>query len=107
MFGNLRKIWTFSLTDSKIHDRERMKIMTDESRTKGPVSALSAARRLCEKSGWQLTNLQVQKMLYLAHMNYVGKTSGKPLIDGNFEAWIYGPVNREVYNKLRVFKSKK
>lgn len=66
------------------------------------VSALSAARFLCERSNWDLTNLKLQKMLYLAHMVYFGR-SGEPLVDGHFEAWDYGPVHPDVYRATRVY----
>lgn len=66
------------------------------------VSPLSAARHLAEISGWTLSNLQLQKMLYIAHMRHLGQT-GSPLVKGHFEAWDYGPVHRDVYNVVRMF----
>jgi len=68
------------------------------------ISALSAARALCEMSGWDLSNLKLQKILYIAHMLYLGR-HGQPLIDKNFEAWEYGPVVPAVYQRLRGFGS--
>lgn len=67
-----------------------------------PISALSAARYMCERSGWTLTNLQLQKMLYLAQMMYLGKT-GRPLFNEEFEAWDYGPVLPRVYSYAKAF----
>lgn len=67
-----------------------------------PVSALSAARSLCEMSGWTISNLKLQKVLYLAHMYHLGKT-GRPLIDENFQAWEYGPVVADVYRQAKGF----
>lgn len=67
------------------------------------IQSLSAAKRLCERSGWTLSNLKLQKILYLAHMVYLGRTRGTPLIDGAFEAWDYGPVQPEVYHKAKIF----
>jgi len=66
------------------------------------VSALSAARHLAEYSGWSLSNLKLQKILYIAHMRHLGRT-GEPLLTGNFEAWDYGPVHRDLYQAVRVF----
>jgi uncharacterized phage-associated protein len=68
------------------------------------VPALSAARTLCELRGWKLSNLAIQKILYLAHMYHLG-THGRPLIDENFEAWDYGPVIPSVYRHARGFGS--
>jgi len=69
------------------------------------IDAISAARYLCEKSGWKLTNLQLQKMLYMADMNYVGKL-GERLLDEDFEAWDYGPVLPSLYHHCKAFGSK-
>ena len=66
------------------------------------VSALSAAKRLCETSGWSLTNLHIQKLLYIAHMFYMGQNDGEPLVMGHFEAWAFGPVHPTVYHTAKV-----
>ncbi len=65
------------------------------------VSILSAAGRLCKKSGWCLTNLQLQKMAYLAHMFYMGTHDGEPLVSGSFEAWDLGPVHPDLYHAVK------
>ena len=67
------------------------------------VSSLSAAKALCEISGWTLTNLSIHKILYLAHMVYMGNNEGELLIEDSFEAWDYGPVLPLVYHKAKVF----
>lgn len=66
------------------------------------VSPISAAKKLCRDSGWSLSNLKLQKLLYLAHMVHLGRTES-PLIDGHFEAWDYGPVQPDVYRLVRAF----
>lgn len=66
------------------------------------VPSLSAAKRLCVKSDWTLTNLHVQKLLYIAHMFYMGKNEGEPLVMGHFEAWAFGPVHPKVYHTAKV-----
>ena len=71
-----------------------------------PVSVDDAARYLCELSGWKLTNLQLQKLLYMADMNYVGQGRGR-LIDEDFEAWDYGPVLPSLYHRCKAFGSKR
>lgn len=67
------------------------------------VSVLSAAKRLGKKSGWDLTNLEMQKMCYLAHMYYMGTHDGDPLVSGYFEAWALGPVHPELYHIAKRF----
>lgn len=69
-----------------------------------PVTAISAAKRLCSQSNWTLTNLKLQKLLYIAHMIHLGE-HGRPLIDASFEAWDYGPVVPELYRRVKVFGS--
>lgn len=66
------------------------------------VSVFSAARRLGEKSGWSLTHYHMQKLLYLAHMFYMGNTN-EPLVDGYFEAWEFGPVHPQLHHLLKWY----
>jgi len=66
------------------------------------VHSLSAARTLCELRDWKLSNLELQKLLYLAEMYNLGMYD-EPLIDGEFEAWDYGPVVPDVYLRTRGF----
>lgn len=68
-----------------------------------PMKPLTAARIVCEQSGWSISNLKLQKILYLAQMSYMGNHEGRALIDGSFEAWDYGPVSSEVYNEVSGF----
>lgn len=68
------------------------------------ISALQAAKVACESSGWKLSNLQLQKILYIAHMVYAGRNEGSKLIDDDdFEAWSYGPVLPTVYRYVSSF----
>ena len=66
-----------------------------------PISIFSAAKRLGEKSEWNLTHLQMQKMCYMAHMFYMGARA-EQLIDSHFEAWDFGPVCPNLYHRLKV-----
>jgi uncharacterized phage-associated protein len=69
------------------------------------ISVLSAAKRICEERDWSVSNLELQKILYIAQMFHLGATSGSPLINENFEAWDYGPVVPELYKHVRGFGS--
>ncbi len=60
-----------------------------------------AARTIIDHLG-NVTNLQLQKLLYIAHMFHLGSRDAK-LIDGHFEAWDYGPVEPVLYHKLKAF----
>ena len=66
-----------------------------------PISIFCAAKRLGERSGWTLPHLQMQKMLYMSHMYYMGETN-EPLVTEYFEAWHYGPVCPDLYHLLKI-----
>jgi len=51
-----------------------------------------------------MTNLRLQKLLYLAQGYYLAEY-GRPLFNDDIEAWQYGPVVRDVYVKYSPFKS--
>ena len=68
------------------------------------VPVFAAAKRICERSGWSLSNLGLQKLLYIIHMSYLGNHD-EPLIRGHFEAWDYGPVQPDLYHKAKIFGS--
>src|SRR3569623_1823287 len=63
----------------------------------------SVARFICEAGDWNVTNLQLQKIMYLAQMLYMGEHAGERLVDTYFEAWDYGPVSPPLYRKVRGF----
>jgi len=67
-------------------------------------SMLIATKRMCQHSGWSISNLELQKLLYIAQMYNLGENNS-PLFSGYFEAWNYGPVNPTVYHKVKVFGS--
>ena len=49
-----------------------------------------------------MSNLELQKILYLAHMFHLGRT-GQPLVFERFEAWDYGPVIPDLYHRVKGF----
>lgn len=66
------------------------------------IRLTDAAYRMCEATDWSVSPLTLQKLLYLAHMQYLGET-GEPLIPEQFEAWDYGPVVPELYHEIKGF----
>ena len=56
----------------------------------------------CIDIGNPITNLKLQKILYFLDMTYLVNV-GERLIDENFEAWQYGPVVKEVYDKYSSY----
>jgi uncharacterized phage-associated protein len=69
------------------------------------ISSKAAARKICELSDWKVTNLQLNKILYLAHMGYMWEHK-EPLIDQCFEAWDYGPVVPAIYHEAKKYGAK-
>ena len=69
------------------------------------MKALEVAKyvvKLCLGHGRPVSNLQLQKILYLAHVFYIMKT-GEGLIEDSFEAWRLGPVIPDVYEEYSIY----
>ncbi len=55
-------------------------------------------------SGEMLSNLKLQKLLYYVQAwNLVFEN--KPLFDGKFQAWVHGPVSRNIYARYATTKT--
>lgn len=68
-------------------------------------NVFEVAKKLCEASDWNITNLQLQKMLYISQVLYLGLTNHH-LFRGEFQAWDYGPVAPKVYHQFKIFGDK-
>lgn len=71
------------------------------------AKALDVARYIvqyCYDKGSPISNLQLQKILYFAWIDYFTETS-KSLFDDTIRAWALGPVIVEVYNKYSIYGS--
>jgi uncharacterized phage-associated protein len=55
-------------------------------------------------AGSSLNLLKLQKLLYYAQAWHLA-FNGEPLFDGKFQAWVHGPVNREIYDRFAASKS--
>ena len=62
----------------------------------------SVAKYLCNRLDWKVSNLKLQKLMYLSQLIYSGRTR-RPLFDAKFQAWDFGPVLPDLYQKLKVF----
>jgi uncharacterized phage-associated protein len=69
-----------------------------------PARADSVCKFICERGDWAVSNLQLQKLLYIAQMCYLG-VRGERLAEAGFEAWDYGPVVPKIYRQVRMFGS--
>ena len=61
--------------------------------------------QVADNKGIKLSNLQLQKLIYVAH-GYLLGWKNKPLVDDEIEAWKYGPVVDSVYNEFKRFVNK-
>lgn len=62
----------------------------------------SAAKHTGIETNWSKSNLEMQKIIYIAHMFHLGKEK-QPLVRGHFQAWDYGPVHPDLYHKAKIF----
>lgn len=70
------------------------------------ISILDVAKFLICKfnnDNRDITQLQLQKLLYFIEAYYMVKYDKSRLYNEEFYAWMYGPVCKEVYNKYRYF----
>lgn len=67
-----------------------------------PLSIFDAARYILEHSQWTITQLELQKLLYLGQMTHFG-VHESPLLRARFEACKYGPVNIALRDALRQY----
>lgn len=63
----------------------------------------TAAKYVCTARAWGLSNLHLQKLLYLSQVEYAAANNGDPLLDSGFQAWDYGPVIPALYRRLMMF----
>ena len=62
---------------------------------------LAVANKFIELSGGRgVTHMKLQKLIYLAHEEYLKRTS-QPLVRENPEVWQYGPVFPWLYHFLK------
>lgn len=71
----------------------------------------TVCRLICETGGWNVSNLQLQKVLYIAQMLHMGNYTTAPespvrLVEASFEAWDYGPVVPALYHRVKMFGSR-
>lgn len=78
--------------------------MTAPDQPVSPHDARAVANlllKLAQAKGLSVTNLSLQKLIYFAH-GLMLRRHRRPLVDGYFEAWDYGPVHPLLYS---CFKS--
>ncbi|MBB4103579.1 Panacea domain-containing protein [Allorhizobium borbori] len=66
-------------------------------------SVANAFLTLANRDGYDITPMQLQKLLYYANGYFMAENDGQPLINEYFEAWDYGPVVPTVYYEFREY----
>ena len=66
--------------------------------------SFALARAMCRARQWGISNLTLQKSMYIADMVHIGRY-GSPITEEEFEAWNYGPVLPSVYARASFFGS--
>lgn len=66
------------------------------------ISVFDAARYILKNSKWNLSQIELQKLLYIAQMVHLGK-HGRPLMRGMFTASKYGPRNESLREILKIY----
>ncbi|MBA8815638.1 putative phage-associated protein [Microbacterium halimionae] len=70
-----------------------------------PYSPINVSNNILKRAFQEkvdVSPMKLQKLLFFVASEYAKRT-GKPMIDGNFQAWQYGPVVRSVYDEFRSF----
>lgn len=62
--------------------------------------------KIARSKGKKLSNLQLQKLVYIAHGYYLA-WKNQPLISDPVEAWQYGPVINKIYHQFKNHKDAK
>lgn len=70
-----------------------------------PRIVANAVLRRAEHRGVALTNLDVQKIVYFLHGGFLRET-GSALIDGEFQAWDFGPVHPVLYDAFKAHQDR-
>ncbi len=65
-------------------------------------SIANSILNIAHKAGKQLTNMQLQKLVYFAHGWHLA-LKGEPLLEDTVNAWNFGPVIPPLYNSLKKY----
>jgi uncharacterized phage-associated protein len=71
-----------------------------------PYLAKAVANKFLELARQEnkpLTQMQIQKLVYISHGFNLALMNGEPLIDEDIQAWQYGPVISSLYDEFRGF----
>ncbi|MFZ4705407.1 MAG: Panacea domain-containing protein [Bacteroidales bacterium] len=73
--------------------------MITQSKTFNKISANDLAEFVLKKSG-ELSHLKLQKLIYYIQGYHLGMFD-EPLFEEDFEAWVHGPVQPELFHAIK------
>lgn len=70
-----------------------------------PVTAIQGTKLVCEATDWSISNLHLQRTLFLAHMSILQRTEGRHgiIVGEPFLASDFGPIVPKVFDELGMF----
>ena len=71
--------------------------------TVGAIDVANELIRVAHENGKSISNMKLQKLLYLAQGIHLALENGAPLFEDTIEAWKYGPVVPSVYHKFKIY----
>ncbi|WP_208811854.1 Panacea domain-containing protein [Paenibacillus brasilensis] len=86
---------------AKIIYLEQVKTMSTTSTTFTETTVFDVAKAFLNLE--PMTPKKLQKLCFYAYSWYMVFYEGDKLFDGEFEAWIHGPVNPELYREYRKY----
>jgi len=104
-YNNFKKMYLENKDDSRVTDNTRKKVSAALDRLETINSSntkIEAVALYIINSGYEITNLALQKLLYYADAVNMLKTD-RVLFENDCEAWVHGPVYPIIYNKYREF----
>ena len=69
------------------------------------VDVANVIIRVAHETGKTISNMKLQKLLYLAQGIHLALKNDTPLFADSIEAWKYGPVIPSVYHKFKIYFS--
>ncbi len=73
--------------------------------TLSAVDVANEVIRVAHETGKSISNMKLQKLLYLAQGIHLAVNNDASLFEDAIEAWKYGPVVPSVYHKFKIYFS--
>ncbi len=68
-----------------------------------PLTIAARFTQLANVDGKTFTQMQLQKLTYIAHGFKLAATAGQPMVSDEVNAWKFGPVFPELYHALKYY----